>query len=391
MNLFIKFLSGLIAFNFIILVWSFDLKLGFFYYGLIFISIVLLILKFGKVHFNLFMSWIVVAGFFSILLNEIPIFFRPIERFFSFILVVSLIGPFIRNSALERFRFDLFNTINFLIVALVIFSFVGISIGLPTMVGRGGFAGLFNHSMMLGPMSAISILICLSWAHSSISVKRRWLFFAFASFSFITCVAAGSRSALLAGVAGVLFYYFKINQGKLTRFVRIIFFVLFIVITSFPLWESYTERIIGKMAYSADQGDLLYTREALWTISILEFKKSPIYGVGFASVDTSINDKFNEEGGTIEPGSSWLVVLSMLGLLGSFPMFFLLFSYLKFLFYDKVWIVNSSFLGGLLVLMVVHMMAEGYVFSAGSGLFFIFWLIMGLIEQMKNFKNVITS
>jgi len=29
------------------------------------------------------------------------------------------------------------------------------------------------------------------------------------------------------------------------------------------------------------------------------------------------------------------------------------------------------------------MMAEGYVFSAGSGLFFYFWLTMGIIEVNK--------
>lgn len=383
MKYFISIYSGIAAVLFIVQVSFFNFNLGNYYYLILIVLFILLLILIKKIQFNFLMIWLLIAGLLSIVLNEIPIFFKPVERFVAFILVMGLVGPLIRNSALERFRFYLFNKIKALLVAFVIISFLGIAAGLPMMVGRGGFAGLFNHSMMLGPMAAISILVCLSWGHSTLNKNTRLFFLALASISFITCVAAGSRSALLAGISGILFYYYKLNQMKFSRYIRIILIITSIGILSFPIWESYTERIIEKMSYADDQGALLVTRGEMWATRIFEFQKSPIYGVGFSSIDTSLSDKFNEEEGTIEPGSSWLVVLSMTGLLGFLPLFFLIFSYLKFLFTDKLMIQNSALLGGLLVLLTIHMMAEGYVFSAGSGLFFIFWLIMGMIEQSK--------
>ncbi|MCM4155368.1 O-antigen ligase family protein [Gramella sp. AN32] len=365
---------------------SFELSLGNGYYVILIVVFAILLIMGKGFRFNFLMLYLAIAGLISIIFNEIPSFFKPYERFAAFLIVMGLFGPLIRNSALQQFRLYLFKIINSLIVTMVIISFVGIVAGFPSMVGRGGFAGLFNHSMMLGPMAAIAMLICISWGNTSNNKKKRSFFLILAAISFITCVAAGSRAALLAGVAGGLFYYYKVNQGKLSRYIRIIMLIMAIGILSFPLWESYTERIIEKMTYAEDQGDILVTREALWTTRLLEFEKSPIYGIGFAAVDTSLTNKYDAKEGKIEPGSSWLVVLSMVGLLGFIPLVFLLIKYLKFLYKEEVMQQFSALLGALLILCIVHMMAEGYVFSAGSGLFFIFWFIMGMIEQTKKYQ-----
>lgn len=380
----IAIFSTLISIIFIIHISFFNFSFGNYYYLIFIISFSFFVFYANKNKINFLIVWLLIACLISIFLNEIPTFFKPVERFVGFVFVMGLLGPLIRNSVLENFRFFLFNKIKVLLVIFVIFSFLGIAFGLSIMIGRGGFAGLFNHSMMLAPMAAISMLICLSWADSSDSKNKQWFFLVLSSLSFITCVAAGSRSALLAGIIGLLFYYFKLYQRRISRFIGVVFFIVVLGIFSFPIWESYTVRIMEKMAYADDQGDLLVTREGLWVVRVLEFQKSPIYGVGFASIDTSLSNKFNEEEGTIEPGSSWLVVLSMTGLFGFFPLVILLFRYFKFLILDIRMIQNSAFLGALFLLLITHMMAEGYVFSAGSGLFFFFWLVMGIIEQTKN-------
>lgn len=267
---------------------------------------------------------------------------------------------------------------------MVIFSFFGIAAGLPSMVGRGGYTGFFGHSMILGPMAAIAMLVNIHRAYSITKKKLRWGYLALSALSLVTCVAAGSRSALLAGIAGGLFYYYKINQGKMTRFIKVIMVITAIGIFSFPLWESYTERLMDKMAYAEQKGDVLVTRAKMWQTRLKEFNSSPVYGVGFAAVDTSINKKLDETEGRIEPGSSWLAVLSMVGLFGFVPFILIIAGYLKFVFKDKTNPTNSAFVGGLLILFIVHMMAEGYVLSAGSGLFFYFWLVLGIMEQTKN-------
>lgn len=329
------------------------------------------------------MVFFTLIGIFSILLNDIPSFFQSPQRFGIFIIVVGLIGPFIYNSALFRFRLFLGNMLNKAILLMVILSFIGIVAGLPSMVGRGGFAGLFNHSMMLGPMASVAVLVALFEAHLAVIKKKYWFFIVLASLSFITCVAAGSRSALLACLAGSIFFYYKLNQGKITRFVRIILMVVILGIFSFPLWEPFTERMMEKIAYSEDQGDALVTRSGLWEMRMIEFQSSPWIGVGFAAVDIDTSTKFSEEDGKVEPGSSWLAILSMTGLLGFLPILILIINNIIVLIKDREYPIFSALLGGLLVLFIVHMMAEGYVLSAGSGLFFYFWLILGNIECFK--------
>lgn len=363
---------------------SLEFNLGNAYYGLL-IAVFGVLLATGRgLKLNFFMTWLVAACLLSIYLNEIPTFFSPYERLIAFMAVMGLVGPFISNSTLLPFRKRLFTIVNALIVVMVVISFLGITAGLPMMLGRGGYAGLFNHSMMFGPMSAIAMLVAIHWAFQVQKLKVRWFYFTLAAIAFLGCVAAGSRSALVAAVAGGIFYYYKINQGKLTRFVRAAIVVVAIGIVSFPLWQPYTERIVGKMAFAEQQGDLLVTRAYLWQRRLREFNSSPIIGVGFAAVDTTISTKFDATNGRVEPGSSWLAVLSMVGLLGFIPLVLLIFRYFKFVFKDKADQLNSAFLGGLLSLFTVHMLAEGYVLSAGSGLFFYFWLLMGMFEQKSH-------
>jgi O-antigen ligase len=139
-----------------------------------------------------------------------------------------------------------------------------------------------------------------------------------------------------------------------------------------------------------EQEDAFFTRAALWDMRIQEFESSPLIGVGFASVDPEISTRFDEEEGRVEPGSSWLAVLSMTGLLGFIPIVIMILKCGIFMFKDKNQPLLSAFLGGMLFLFVVHMFAEGYVLSAGSGLFFYFWLTVGMIEAYRvSVKNLI--
>lgn len=381
MQLLTNILVTLITSIIIIRISSLEFEIGNFYYGILAFAFFALLFLGKKFRFNYLMIWFVLAAFISILFNEIPMFFRPYERFIAFLLVMGLIGPLVGNTKLHQFREKLFKAINIILVIMVIISFMGIAAGLSSMVGRGGFTGLFSHSMILSPMSAIAMFVAFNWAQKTKNNKNRWIYLSIAVLSFLTCLAAGSRIALLGGFAGALFYYYKINQGKLTRFIRIVIVIVVFGILSFPLWQSYTERIMGKMAYAEQQGNVLVTRMNIWQTRINEFKSSPVVGVGFAS--TNINTAIDKTEGRVEPGSSWLAILSMIGILGFVPFLILTLQYIIFLFGHKTDPQNTAFLGGILFLFIVHMMAEGYVLSAGSGMFFYFWLVMGIIEQNK--------
>jgi len=381
MNLFLKIISVFISILVILNISSFDVSFGLVYFYIMGGVFVLLLSLNPTLKVNNYIIWLVVAAMCSIVFNNIPSFFNPYERFIAFLLVISLISPLFRAPLLESFRKKLFNVLNILIIVLSVGSIVGLLSGVyKGKEGRFDFTGFFTHSMVLGPMAGIAIISSIYYLYTT---KQKSLYFVIAALSFLACLASGSRSALVAAAGGVLFFFFKINQGKLTRFMLSLFVVGGILILSFPLWENQTESLMVKMNLAESQGSLAGTRENLWAARIIEFKSSPVMGIGFASVNPEETLRFDEDSGRIEPGSSWLAILSMTGLFGFIPIIILILKYSVFIFKDKVDSIQKAYYGALLSLFILHMFAEGYVFSAGSGMFFYFWLLLGIIDMHK--------
>ncbi len=119
-----------------------------------------------------------------------------------------------------------------------------------------------------------------------------------------------------------------------------------------------------------------------------KFIDQPINGIGFCSVRLvdEIAIEHAKRTGHAESGSSWLGVLSMTGILGGSSVIIILISTIhslqKVILLDRL---RGSYLVGILIFFIMHMCAEGYIFSAGSMAFFIFWLLIGTIqaESMK--------
>ncbi len=384
----IKFVHIIVGITFMANISVFQLGLGNVYYGILFTVLIILLITSKRPNLNYLMLLFLGVALLSIIMNDIPYFFRPYERFIIFVLIVSLIGPFLKTKRLDLFKLQLFKTLNIIIVFFVVLSFIGLLIKAPFLYGRGGFTGFFNHTMMLGPMAAISMLSCLNWGRNTSKKKKRIIYYALVFIGFVVCLAAGSRAALIAGALGSLFFFYKSNKQNLSKFSKIVFISVSLGVLTFPLWEQYTERVIGKIIFSEEQGDLAVTRSYLWERRLEEFNSSPIIGIGFSNDSSqSVNDLFIGEG-QIEPGSSWLVILSMIGLLGFIPLIILLILAFYFIYKNKGRIGILPHLGALLVFFMVHMFAEGYVLSAGSGLFFYFWLLMGVISIHQNKKEI---
>lgn len=123
----------------------------------------------------------------------------------------------------------------------------------------------------------------------------------------------------------------------------------------------------------------IFDNEGLASIRarIKEFTSSPIYGIGFCVVDPRY-DAVNKSTGQIEPGSSWLTIASMTGLLGLITFLSIVVSSFK-----KVVKIKNDFysmlFAGCLTFFIFHMLAEGYIMAPGSYLNFIFWLLIGSI------------
>ncbi|TYC08803.1 O-antigen ligase family protein [Bizionia gelidisalsuginis] len=363
------------------------LGLGNIYYVVLIAAFAVLVLSRKRPIVNLKMVFFIIACICSILVNDIPYFYKPYERLIAFIIIVGLIGPLVQNPSLKAFKNLLFKYLNTLIVIMVLLSFIGLMLNSSLVyLGRGGFTGLFNHSMFLSPMAAISMITCVYYGTMESNKKKRLAFYIIAISSFIACLTAGSRAALIAGVLGVLYFFYKANQENLKQYYKVLFITFFIGLLSFPLWESYTEKLTEKMEYAEQKGGFFTTRESLWERRLDEFISSPIYGIGFANDSSKTESDLIVGGGQIEPGSSWLVILSMTGLFGTIVFFNMFFGVLRKL--NKK--TNNSFnnyLKALLVFFIIHLVAEGYGLSAGSGLFFYFWLLLGIMAQKTNLKT----
>ena len=142
----------------------------------------------------------------------------------------------------------------------------------------------------------------------------------------------------------------------------------------------------------SDKGLTSNSRNTLWDERIYEFKTSPIFGIGFASsLDKS--SILIKESGSLEPGSSWLAILAMTGILG-----FLSFSLLMLETVMKVLknfhknrSMQYSVYFGTLIFFSISFFAEGYVFAAGSPLALIFWMTLGVSMDKSIQKKIKTE
>ncbi|MBS4034984.1 MAG: O-antigen ligase family protein [Ignavibacterium sp.] len=331
-----------------------------------------------------------VAAVISLVFNNVDSIFMPYERLTAFLLLLSLLSPLISSKVLENFRKTTFSFINKMIMLLVVASFLGWLTGYYTGVeGRRDFTGLFSHSMILGPMAAICLLNAayLFYKENNKTLKTFYIFIII--ISFLTGILAGSRIALVGALGGILFFHFKYHQYKLTKFLRVALVFLSVLILTYPFWEKYTEFMKVKTNYARTTTELFSSRTDLWFVRIMEFKNSPITGIGYASVDESLDRKFGRiDYYYIEPGSSYLTILSMTGILGFIPFLLLLYSNFLFIYKSNSERLYLAYIGSLFVFLFIHMIAEGYVFSAGSGLFFYFWLSIGNIDILNKRKRL---
>lgn len=387
-NLILKLMGISMALFIVLNSSSFGLRLTSIYYvlGLLFLPLMLLLENRNIRLWNFPMLCLILAGAASILLNDIPKYYQAEQRFGMFVVFTTLIGPLIGGKKFRLFRHYLFLCLVILLIVFSAASYLALAIGYP-IYGRGNFTGFFNHSMMLSPMSGIALLSCLYFYFLTTNRTLKYILLACAPLCFLSAVSAGSRSALMAAAAGVLFFFFKLYQYNMGRYVKIILLIVMAGVFSFPLWEERTEFMMNKMAAAEEAGDWASSRESLWEQRIAEFTYSPWIGVGFASEKPEISsrqaDEVEEGEGRVEPGSSWLVILSMTGIMGLISMLFIFVTNYWYILTNRKNRLWLAYMGSLLSFFTLHMFAEGYVYAFGSLLFFCLWLVLGVIEGTR--------
>lgn len=117
------------------------------------------------------------------------------------------------------------------------------------------------------------------------------------------------------------------------------------------------------------------TRTWLWDARLQEFKESPVVGIGFARTRYG---RISTEGDYIEPGSSYLAILSMTGLAGGIGWFVLFGAFGAAYVRDAASVpkLDRLLIAAVAAFFGVHLAFEGYIYAPGSliGLIFYAWL-----------------
>lgn len=312
--------------------------------------------------------------------------FHSWERFVLFTLLILCVSPIFTSKESIKNRLEMFKMLLFVCVIIGVGSFFARFLGInfmktynrDFMSQTGLFGGLTTHSMMLGPIAGIGALYMAFIAY----LFRKKLYWVLSSLSAISVLFSASRSALAAMVAGFTIMLFRLS-GSVNKFAISSVICIMIGTASFPLWESALDSVRAKNEANIKAGGTINSREKLWTSRINEFRNSPIFGVGFCAIDrtTSKDINLDKRTGMVESGSSWLIILSMTGLVGAMllvPVFVR--SYLTAYRDEDSF---SALVCGILTLFFVHMLAEGYIFYGGSQMAFMLWLTVGVAMDCK--------
>lgn len=322
----------------------------------------------------------------SLLANNPPAYFNAWNRFFVYTLVVLIMSPLVTNVYIGRIRSQVLYFSLCTLAVLSIGSFFAYYLGINLFVrngseleiGVGTFSGLMNHSMVLGPFAAISAVFLFGLFLSEKRKVRRYLFLCSSIICIGASLLASSRIAVFAGIASIIVLIIRYFKGNLSKSLSLLLVIIVLATASFPIWAPFTDFVVAKNESNLVEGSVLYSREKKISARISEFRSNPLVGIGFCTVDPRY-DVVQVSNGQIEPGSSWLAVASMTGILG-----FIAFLSVCIKAFNQAWNTNdrkkASVLSAVLFFYLVHMLAEGYIMAPRSFLAMFFWLLIGAIN-----------
>lgn len=372
---------------------------SFLYLSGVCLFMVLCIIRGGRIILNSksFLLFFLIC-LFSVVYNNPPVYFKAYQRLLVFLIVLLAFSPMISSAYLLSKRITLYSSFIIVLSLFAVGSFFAYFLGINYFVwvdieldmeNVGHFSGLTNHSMVLGPVSAISTIFFITKTFHTHIKKIGVVYVILGIFSFCAVLMSASRGALVAVVAGILTIIYNIAKSK-GKIVKYSLGLLFVLLFSFPLWGGLMSGPLQKNAGNVERGGMISSREGKFLARIYEIQNNFFTGVGFASIDPNVED-IDRDTGRVEPSSSWLSVFSMTGIFG-FALFVLYFFYYFRIAKKKIPdSYYSNLLCGIMVFFGFHMLVEGYVLFAGNFLCGLFWLTLGVIDakskEMINYVN----
>lgn len=297
--------------------------------------------------------------------------------------IFAIGSPLIQNNYARRFRRKSLVVICCFCIFIGVGSFIAYFLGYSAQAERaiaagidtnlydvGHFSGIARQSMSLGPLAGIG---AMTFVYLALTRRNMWYYL-----GAIPCVGSvmfsASRVAFVATIIGAVFILHKFASSRM-KFVKYLATASVCGILTFPIWGEAMSGLAEKQANHEDDTSIFDSRAQKVECRTREFISSPVWGVGFSAINPNLGDKFDRERGVIEPGSSWLAILSMTGVIG-FVLFLRMYirSYMVMKASEEA---ISVLLISIFILISVHMLAEGYIFATGNPLCYYVALFLG--------------
>lgn len=264
------------------------------------------------------------------------------------------------------------------------FNFRAITQGWEDMTDRQ-FSGYCDSPMWLAAASAVSTVYCAYLVFSQVrkTKKQQYFYISLLLCSIYITMISGSRSAFLAamGAMCVVLYLLVKNKARLIKYIAGAVFFSFILSPIFLSRET-TGAMLAKQEYQKDVGKT--SRDELWSERMTEFKSSPLIGVGFGAHGVGLEKEVSR----VETGGGWISILSQTGIAG---LILALCIILKA--YTPIRIIRRDIsmicVYAIYFFFCVHSIVEGYMFQGGWYLCLIFWMVIGLLIENRQYGAVV--
>lgn len=247
------------------------------------------------------------------------------------------------------------------------------------------FSGFCDQPMWLAAAAAVSTIFCAYLVFEQIKKKRmqQYFYIVLLLCSIYVIMISGSRSAFLAamGAMCVVLYLLVKNKARLIKYV-ISAAVVVLVLSPIFFNRKTSGAMMAKQEYQENVGGT--SRDGLWSDRMAEFKSSPLIGVGFGAHGVG-EDK---EVSRVETGGGWISILAQTGILGlvlAISIIFKAFTPIRKIRQDNsMMVIYAAYF-----FFIVHSIVEGYMFQGGWYLCLIFWMVIGLLIENKQYGPII--
>ena len=333
---------------------------------------------------------------FTLIMHPEPELPLRASRFAAFTIGMLIFSPLLTSSWLNLARERIGKMMFWILVIMVAASFTIWIYCMAT--GRQmsdttffyyGFKGIFDKGMTLSPIAGFISVITLQKALATNKSTHAVYWTIATVISIITCVAAGSRIATAAMIAAITIESLLMRDciKKHLAGIRSRILATAAILSLAALSPMALQVIVHKNSIGDSHDSLIYSRQEIWATRFKEISSSPFIGIGYANEYPRPSWK-NEPGELtyLEPGSSWMSLLSYGGIIGGALFCWFMSATAKNLCRTRHSQLTPLTIS-LLTFFLVDGIAEGWLLFAGALMFPLFWLTCSIPFNPDSFSK----